>query len=51
MLTTVVSRLSTQLELAWFVRTYSVGAYFRFVAPKLLAFRYNIKETKWKTSQ
>jgi len=42
---TVVSRLSTQLEPRSFVRTLSVGAYFRRSIPKSLVFRCNVEET------
>jgi hypothetical protein len=42
---TIVSRLSTQLEPRSFVRTLSVGAYFRCSIPKLPAFRCNVEET------
>jgi hypothetical protein len=41
---TVVSHLSTQLELRSFVRTLSVGAYFKCSIPKSLTFRCNVKE-------
>jgi hypothetical protein len=40
----VVSYLSTQLEPRSFVRTLSVGAYFRRSIPKSPAFRYNVEE-------
>jgi hypothetical protein len=42
---TVVSRLSTQLKPWSFVRTLSVGAYFRRSIPKSHAFLYNVEET------
>ncbi len=42
---TVVSRLSTQLEPRSFVRTLPVGAYFRRSIPKSPAFHCNVKET------
>jgi hypothetical protein len=42
---TVVSRLSTQLEPRSFVRTLPVGVYFRHSIPKSPTFRCNVKET------
>jgi hypothetical protein len=42
---TVVSCLSTQLEPRSFVRTLSVGAYFRRSIPKSPAFCCNVEET------